>query len=54
MTLIADLFPEIDPPKNMVTKMSQKLCFRGHLDRKDGKLVETLEQSEWQNLYNIY
>ena len=38
MTLIAVLFPEIDPPKNMVTKMSQKPCFRGHLDRKDGKI----------------
>ena len=46
MTLTAVLFPEIDPPKNMVTKMSKKPCFRGHLDRKHGKLLETLEQSE--------
>ena len=34
--------------------MSKKPCFRGSLDRQHGKWVETLLQSEWQHLYNIY
>ena len=34
--------------------MSKKPCFRGPLDRKQGKWVGKMFQSEWQNLYNIY
>ena len=52
--LIADVFREIAVPKNMFRKMSKKLCFRGPLERKHGKWVETLLQSEWQHLYNLY
>ena len=54
MTLIVDVFPEILASKNMVRQMSKKSCFRKPLDRKRGKWVETLLQSEWQHLYNIY
>ena len=53
-TLIADVFPEIPAPKNIVSKMSKKPCFRGPLDRQRRKCIETLLQSEWQNLYNNY
>ena len=42
MTLIPDLFPEILAPKNMVRKISKKLCFRGPLGRQHGKWIETL------------
>ena len=53
MTLVADVFPEIPPPKNMVREMSKEPCFRGPLDRQHGNWVETLLQSEWQHLYKI-
>ena len=54
MTLIADVFPEITAPKNMVREMSKKPCFRGHLDREHGKSVQTMLKCEWQHLYKIY
>ena len=54
MTLVADVFPEVPAPKNILRQMSKKPCFRGPLDRQQGKRVETLLYSEWQNLYNIY
>ena len=54
MTLIADVFPKILVPKNMVKYMSKNPCLRGPLERQHGKWVETLLQSEWQHLYNIY
>ena len=53
MTLIADVFAEILAPKNMVRSMSKKPCFRGPLDRENGKLVETMFQFEWQHFYKI-
>ena len=54
MTLVADVFPEVIAPKNILREMSKKPCFRGPLDRQQGKWVQTLLHSEWQNLYNIY
>ena len=54
MTLTANVFPEITSPKNMIRSMSKKLRFKGRLDREHCKWVETLLQSEWQHLYNIY
>ena len=53
MTLIADVFPKVPAPKNMVREMSKKPCFSGPLDRQHGKWVETLLQSEWDHVYNI-
>ena len=53
MTLVADVFPEILAPKNMVRSMSKKPCFGGHLDRQQGKWVNTLLQSKWQHPDNI-
>ena len=54
MTLVSNIFLEIPAPENMVRYMSKKECFRALLDRQQGNLVETLLQSEWQHLYNIY
>ena len=54
MTLVADVFLEITVSKNMVTQMSKKLCFSEPLDRQQGNLVDTLLQSEWQHIQNIY
>ena len=54
MTLVADVFLEISAQKDMVRKMSKEPCFKEPLDREQGKWVETLLQSEWQHLYNIY
>ena len=41
MTLIADVFPEIPAAKKMVRLISKKPCFRGDLERPQGKRVET-------------
>ena len=41
MTLIANVFPDIPAQKNMVRWMSKNPCFRGSLDRQQGKWVDT-------------
>ena len=46
MSLIADVFPEVPVPKNMVGQMTKRPCFRGSLEREYGKSVETMFQSE--------
>ena len=46
MTPIAHVFLEILAQKYMVRQMSKKPCFRGPLDRQQGKWVETLLESE--------
>ena len=42
MTLIADLFPKLRTPKNVVRYMSKKSRFQGPFDRQHVKRVETL------------
>ena len=54
MTLIADVIPELPAPKNVLRSMSKKCSFTGPFDRQHSKRVETLLQSERQNLYHIY
>ena len=54
MTVIAYVIRKIPSAKNMVREMSKKPGFRAHLDREHGKCMETLLESEWQQLYNIY
>ena len=54
MTFVAYLFPELPAPKDVIRSMSKKLRFRKLFDRQHGKCVETLLQSERQQLYNIY
>ena len=53
MTLIADLFPELRTPKNVVRYISKKARFTGPFDRQHGKRVQTLLRSELQHRYHI-
>ena len=54
MTLIADFFPKLRTPENVVRYMSKKSCFKGPFDRQHGKLVQTLLRSGTQDCYHIY
>ena len=55
MTLIADLFPKLRTPENVVRYMSKKSRFKGRpFDKQHGKLVQTLFPSGQQNCYHIY
>ena len=53
MTFIADLFPKLRTPKNVVRYLSKKSRFKGPFDRQHGKRVQTLLRSERQNRYHI-
>ena len=46
MTLIADLFPQLRTPKNVVRYMSKRSPFKGPFEKQHGKRVQTLLQSE--------
>ena len=41
-TFIADLFPKLRTPKNLVGYISKKFRFKGPFDREHGKRVQTL------------
>ena len=53
MTFIADLFPKLRTPKNVVRYLSKKSRCKGPFDREHGKRVQTLLRSEPQHRYNI-
>ena len=53
MTLLADLFPKIRIPKNVVRDMSKKSRFKGPFDRQHGKRFQTLVRSKPQHRYRI-
>ena len=53
MPLIADLFPNIRTPENVVRYMSKKSYFKGPFDRQHGKRIQTLLQSKRQHRYRI-
>ena len=53
VTLIADLFPILHTPKNVVRYMSKKSRFKGPFDRQHGKRVQTLLRSDPQHRYHI-
>ena len=53
MTLIADLFPKLRTPKNVVRYISKKPRFKGPFDRQHGKRFQTLLRSEPQHRYHI-
>ena len=53
MTFIADLFPKLRTPKNVVRYLSKKPRFKGPFDRQHGKRVQTLLQSVPQHCYHI-
>ena len=54
MTLIADFFPKLHTPKNVVRYMCKKSSSKGPFDRQHGKRVQTVLQSERQHRYHIY
>ena len=53
MTFIADLFPKLRTPKDVVRYLSKKSRFKGLFDRQHGKRVQTLLWSEPQHRYHI-
>ena len=53
MTLIADLFPKLRTPKQVLRYMSKKSHFKGPFDRQHGKQVQRLLRSEPQHRYHI-
>ena len=53
MTLIADSFPKLLTPKNVVKYMSKNSRFKGPFDRQHVKRVQTLLRSEPQHRYHI-
>ena len=53
MTLIADLFPKLRTPKNVLRYVSKKARFKGPFDRQHGKWDQTLLRSEPQHSYHI-
>ena len=54
MTLIADLFPKLRTPENVVRYMSKKSSFKGPFARQHVKRVQTLLRSGQQHSYHIY
>ena len=54
MTLIADVFPKLQTPKNMVRSMPKKYPFRGSIRKQHGKHAQTLFKFERQHLYHNY
>ena len=54
MTLIADSFPKLRTPKNVVRHISKKSRFKGPFDRQHVKRVQTLLRSEPEHRYHIY
>ena len=53
MTLIADVFPKLWTPKNVVKQWSKKSRVRGPFDKHHGNGDETNLKSERHQLYHI-
>ena len=54
MTLIRHVFPKVQYPKNVVRLFSKKSYFGGPFHKQHGKLLQTLLESERQQLYHIF
>ena len=54
MTLIADVFPKLRSPKNLVRSMSKKSHFKGSFRKQHGKRAQKLLKFGCQYLYHIY
>ena len=54
MTVVADLFPKLRTPKQVVRSMSKKSRFRRPFQKQHGKRVKTLLKSERQYVYHIH
>ena len=53
-TLIAEVFPKLRTPKNIVRSISKKFRFKGSFGKQHGKPAETLLKFEGQHIYHIY
>ena len=54
MTLIADVFPKLRTPKNMVRSMPKASLFRASIKKEHCKCPQTLFKLEEQLLYHFY
>ena len=54
MTLLADVFPKLRTPKNLVNKISKKSPFHSTLREATCNGDETLLKSERHHLYQVY
>ena len=54
MTFIADVFPKLRSPENMVRSMPKKSRFRGSVEKQQAKCAETLFKLEGHLPYHIY
>ena len=54
MTLIAEVFPKLRTPKNMVTSMPKKSRLKWSFGKEHSKRAQTLLKFAWQYLYHIY
>ena len=54
MLLIADVFPKLRIPKNLVKQISKTLPLRGPFDKRHAKWYQTLLKFERHHLYHIY
>ena len=53
MTLIAEVFPKLRTPKNIVRSMPKNSRFRGSVQKQDGKCAQSIFKIEGQLLYHI-
>ena len=53
ITLIADVFPKLRTPKNLVRSMSKKSRFKGSFGKQHDKRAQTLLKFSWQHLNHI-
>ena len=54
MTLIAEVFPELRTPKNMVRSICEKFRFKGSFGKQHGKRAKKLLEFQRQHVYHIY
>ena len=54
MTVIADGFPKLRTPKDVVRSMSKKSNFRGNFEKQHSKRDQTLLKFKREQLYHIY
>ena len=54
MSAIADGFPKLRTPKNLVRSMSKKARFKGSFGKQHGKRAQTMLKFAFQHLYHIY
>ena len=54
MTLIAQIFPTLRTPKNMVRSISKRSRFYWSFGKQHGKRAKTLLKFQWQHPYHIY